>query len=210
MARPKKGDPELLLVSFCDIVTVTCVAMFMAMVIVIDQAMRTPRLRPTPMAHATTNAPLFFECRAGQVFPIERPAFENMLQKAQEEFKASHPDGASVEAALQELNTLDVGDAFYRIRNSYLLMGILAIDPRPEAKGITHNQLAEPSNRFQTTLARASKPSEYVVFLVRDDSFSVFRSARDFAHAAGFQIGWEYLGRGEPIVFDTAGRVQIQ
>jgi hypothetical protein len=41
--------------------------------------------------------------------------------------------------------------------------------------------------------------------LVRDDSFNVFREAREVAYRRGYEAGWELLGADEPIKFGAGG-----
>ena len=201
MARKRAGDPELSLVSFCDIVTVSCVALFMAMVVIIDQSMRTPIIRPTPMTEATTNLPVYFECRAEQLFPIDRAALMQNIRTSRETMKkASKPGGAEAEALAYMMNQ-DIGDEVYRVDNSFLTIGILALRPRIGSHGLSLESLPTPTGAFQKALKQYDHQSHYLVFYVRDDSFALFRKARDLAHAAGFPLGWEYLERDEPITF---------
>jgi hypothetical protein len=61
------------------------------------------------------------------------------------------------------------------------------------------------TSQFQAILSQLSKTNQYVAFLVRDDSFSVFRKARQIADEAGFETGWELLGIDEPIKFGEGG-----
>ena len=57
----------------------------------------------------------------------------------------------------------------------------------------------------------SDKDNQYLVFLVRDDSFLAFRKARDVSTKAGYRSGWEYLGRDEPLTFvGTFARIKSQ
>ena len=44
--RKKEGEPEMLIVSFCDIVTITTAAMFFAMLITVQESVKVPVIRP--------------------------------------------------------------------------------------------------------------------------------------------------------------------
>jgi hypothetical protein len=198
----KKGEPELLLVSFCDIVTITTAALFMAMVVVIDQASKTPIYRPTPIAISTTNEPVFFECRANQLYPIDHTRLANLLQVALTNARAREPEGPDKSMkAIASLLSQDIGDHYYAINPGFLMMNTVAISPRPNVQGITVNEMDEKTNRFATALGRLSRASQYPVFLVRDDSFAMFRKARELVVSSGFLSGWEFLERDEPITF---------
>ena len=206
---PKKGDPELLLVSFCDIVTVTCVALFMAMIIVIWEALKTPEIRATPLAEAVTNAPIYFECRNNQLFPVDREGFVARVRASAEERKSAGP--SSSEKGLQSLMQLDVGDDYYKLSNNHLLVGLVALQPRFEVAGLDAGAAMAEDSVFRTALAQHSPASHYLVFYVRDDSFDLFRKVRDFAAKAGWNSGWEYLDRTEPVTFaGIMGRVGTQ
>src|SRR5262245_11907883 len=125
MPRPKRGDPEMLLVSFCDIVTITICAMFMAMIVVIDTASKIPVVMPVPVLHSTTNVPVYFECRDGMVFTIDFDSLAEAFSKHAGDFRHS-ADGSE----LQKLMSMDVGDKYYRIDPGMASIGILGVRPR--------------------------------------------------------------------------------
>ena len=198
--RKKKGNPDLNVVSFCDIVTVSMVAMFMALIIVIDQALRTPEIRPTPLASPTTNAPVFFECRNNQVYVIDRRELLNELQRSTREMRTKSV--GQTEAFLQEAMEQDIGNRFYRMDIGFLMMGIVALIPRPNVDGVPEDNLDYATNAYIRTMDRLDTNAQYVVYLVRDDSFPIFRKLRDLTMQRGFLSGWEYIGRTEPITFE--------
>ena len=210
MPRPKKEGPELLLVSFCDIVTVTMSSLFMALLIVIDQSSKTPTLRRTPIAEVITNMPVYFECRANQVFPINREKLAEQLRSTTNTV-AKAPGGTNTLSSLSGLGQLmmtDIGDEYYQIDTRYLLLGQMALLPRTNALGI---KSADVTNKFGSIIAPINKHNQYLVFLVRDDSFPVFRKARDISSKAGYRSGWEYIGRDEPLTFIGAfARIKSQ
>lgn len=85
----------------------------------------------------------------------------------------------------------------------------MALDPRPGVRGENAKQIKAPTSRFQNVLLSLDKEARYIAFyiafLVRDDSFDVFRAARLEADRLGFDIGWKLLGEGEPIKFGAGG-----
>lgn len=197
--RPPKGNPELNVTSFCDIITVSIVALFMVMVIVIDLALRTPKVRPTPLALATTNQPVYVECRNNQIYFIDKAEIGDAMRTASREIRAralSGEDGA-MEAAM----SADVGNRYYRLDNSFMMMGVIALVPRPDVPGIA-GPTEEEEGPFGQVIGALSTNLHYLVYLVRDDSFETFKRARDLGAQNGFLTGWEYLGRDEPITFE--------
>ena len=210
MPKPKKEGPELLLVSFCDIVTVTMSSLFMALLIVIDQSSKTPSVRHTPIAETITNTPVYFECRANQIFPIDRAKLADHLRNATNTV-AQSPGGTNSLSSLTSLGQLmvkDIGDEYYQIDTRYLLLGQMALLPRTNTTGL---KSADITNKFGSVISSINKDNQYLVFLVRDDSFSIFRKARDVSNKAGYRSGWEYIGRDEPITFvGTYARIKSQ
>ncbi|HMP75406.1 MAG TPA: hypothetical protein PKE12_03820 [Kiritimatiellia bacterium] len=197
--RPPKNNPELNVTSFCDIITVSIVALFMVMVIVIDLALRTPKVRPTPLALATTNQPVYVECRNNQLFFIDKVEIAEAMRTASRDIRAralSGEDGA-MEAAM----SADIGNRFYRLDNSFMMMGVIALVPRPDIAGIEPPS-DEDEGPFGRIIGNLSTNQHYLVYLVRDDSFETFKRARDIGAQNGFLTGWEYLGRDEPITFE--------
>jgi len=200
MPRPrKKSVPTLNIITFCDIITVSMVAMFMVLIIVIDQAMKTPVVRPIPLALATTNTPVYFECRSNQVYFIDRAELQEARTRALTELRAR---GAKPEDMLQQAMDLDIGNRFYRFDNSFLMMGIMALLPRESVSGIALADMEKPTSDFLKQLGALSPNAHYVVYLVRDDSFPAYRKVRDITVRMGLLSGWEYLGRSEVITFE--------
>lgn len=202
MPRPRKGDPELLLVSFCDIVTITTAAMFMAMIVVIDESSRIPAIRPMPMMHETTNAAVYYECRQNEVFYIDRDELARIFTDSSTKFLAEHQSAAGSVGVLSDMMHQDIGNDIYRIDDRYLMMGALALLPKEGQKGTTIDELNKSTNNvFRQTMAGYDPAAQYFVFLVRDDSFAVFRKARDIVTSKRFSSGWDFLEREEPITF---------
>lgn len=198
--RPAKGNPELNVTSFCDIITVTIVALFMVLVVVIDLAMRTPKVRAVPLAVSTTNTPVYIECRGNQLYPIDRVEIANAMRAAAREIRARSLSGDP--NALQEAMSADVGNRFYRLDNSFMMMGVIALIPRVNVPGLPPPGPEDADSLFGQILRSLNTNMHYLVYLVRDDSFDAFRKARDWSARAGFLIGWEYLARDEPITFE--------
>ncbi len=199
--RPHKGNPELNVTSFCDIITVSIVALFMVMVIVIDLALRTPKVRPTPLAISTTNQPVFVECRGDQLYFIDRVEIAEAMRTAAREIRGRALSGDA--NATEEALSRDVGNEYYRLDNSFMMMGVVALLPRPGVPGLPPPESADTDDStFSRILGTLRTNQHYLVYLVRDDSFNAFRKTRDFGARNGFLSGWEYLDRDEPITFE--------
>lgn len=197
--RPPKPEPDLNITSFCDIITVSIVALFMSLVIVIDIAMKTPKLRTAPYSRAVTNTPVYVECRGDTLYPINRSEIEQSIRSTLRTIRAQNASGQS--ASREENLMLDMGNQYYRIDNSMLAVGAMVLHPRLEVEGLAAPAVADPGP-FGGILDTLNTNIHYLVYLVRDDSFNAYRQARDFARSRGFLTGWEYLGIDEPISFD--------
>lgn len=127
----------MLLVSFCDIVTITICAMFMAMIIVIDEASKIPVVSPVPVLHSTTNAPTYFECRDNMVYPIDLAGLMDTFKRYASEFK-KNAGGTDAE----KLMALDVGNDYFRLDPGLAMMGIMGLLPKPGIKGTDINALS--------------------------------------------------------------------
>src|ERR1041384_4348254 len=201
--RKKKGEPEMLIVSFCDIVTITTAAMFFAMLITVQEAVKIPVFRPTPRAVPSNKQAIFFECRSNEVFYVDKEGLDSQVAKLLS--TVGQARGGDLQQFLKVVQGQEVGNAYYKVIPSYLLTAIVALEPRPDVHGDVPDQVKSPNSKYQTALAQLDNKTQYVAFLVRDDSFSVFRSARKVADNLGFDIGWELLAPDEPIKFGAGG-----
>ena len=202
--RKKKGEPELLIVSFCDIVTITTAAMFFAMLITVQEAVKIPVFKPTPRAVPTNKAPVFFECRGDQVFYVDKDNLDTQVAKL---LSTLNPGlrGGDLTQFLKAIQGQEVKNELYRVDPKYLLVGVMALEARIEARGEGVREIQRPSSRYEAALGQIDEKTRYVAFLVRDDSFNVFREAREVAYRRGYEAGWELLGADEPIKFGAGG-----
>lgn len=197
--RPPKGNPDLNVVTFCDIVTVSIVALFMALVIVIDISIKTPKLKAAPISFATTNVPVYVDCRDNQLYIIDRTEIEMSIDDALRQIRSRAASGDPV--SREEALGMDIGNDLYRIDNGKLAVGQVFINPRPGKSGMAPPQKKMPGP-FASVLSRFNTNTHYMVYVVRNDSFDAFRSARDLATQYGFRNGWEYVAHDESISFE--------
>ena len=196
----------MLIVSFCDIVTITTAAMFFALLITVQEAVKIPIYRPPPFARTTNKHPVFFECRAGQLFFVDKVGLDEKVEKMLSTLTPSMRSGDPT-GFVKAISGNEVGNEYYKVMPSYLLAMIMALEPKLEAKGDDKDSIEEPGSKFQVWLRKINLRDDYIVFLVRDDSFDIFRIARQLADKIGFDTGWEMLDKNEPIKFGTGGSV---
>jgi hypothetical protein len=202
--RIKKGEPELLIVSFCDIVTITTAALFFVLLVTVQKAIKVPVFRPTPRAKISSKQGIMFECRTNELFFVDTAGLQDQVEKLMSTLNPG-VRGGDIESFLKALQGQEVGNAYYKVDPRYLLVGKMGLEARAGVTGETMTELDDPSNKFQAILSQLDKNKQYIAFLVRDDSFNIFRKARQIADKVGFETGWELLGIDEPIKFGEGG-----
>jgi hypothetical protein len=208
--RIKKGEPEMLIVSFCDIVTITTAAMFFAMLITVQEAVKIPVFRPTPRSISTDKQVAWFECRNNELFYVDKAGLDDQVAELLSSITPG-VRGGDLTGFLKAIQGRQVTNQYYKVNPSYLLTAIVALEPRSDAPGETVDDLDRPNSKFAYILSQLDMKKRYVAFLVRDDSFVVFRKARQVADKIGFDTGWELLGIDEPIKFGAGGQsVSVQ
>lgn len=82
----------------------------------------------------------------------------------------------------------------------------IAYVPLPEVEGEKPGDIQEESSNFREVLQNLNPQTDYLAFLVRSDSFTGFRQARELAWEKGFDVGWEPMEGDRTIVFGSQGR----
>jgi hypothetical protein len=205
--RRRRRNVGLSLDSFLDIVTnVVGVLILLAVVTVlsagnVELSMGTPILHDPP--EGTDRA--MFECRKNRVLRVD----EDEIHDAVTRLLDAQPGGKfrSLDDLQRQLREHDVGNRLFRLEVSGGARGLVStIKPRRATQGETIQQLKAASSGFRRALAKLSPRTHYLYFVVREDSFKVFREARRIAHAAGFSTGWDPLKRKEAITFSPHGK----
>jgi hypothetical protein len=202
--RKRKSEPELLIVSFCDIVTITTAALFFCLIVTIQEAVKIPVFKPTPLAKISSKEGVFFECRDNQLFFVDKTGLDRQVEELMSKLNPG-VRGGNLEALLKVIQRQDVGDAYYKIDPRFLLVGQMGLEPRLGVSGEMAGDLTGPNSKYRSMLSSLDKDKQYIAFLVRDDSFSIFRKAREVADNMGLDTGWELLDIGEPIKFGEGG-----
>ena len=195
----------MLIVSFCDIVTITTAALFFCLLVTVQEAVKIPVFRPTPRAKITAKQGVFFECRTNQLFFVDKAGLDDQVENLMSRLNPG-VRGGDLGSFLKAVQGQEVGNAYYKVDARFLLVGQMGLEARPGVPGETLTDLENANNgKFQAILSQLNNTNQYIAFLVRDDSFNVFRKARQIADEAGFDTGWELLGIDEPIKFGEGG-----
>jgi hypothetical protein len=196
----------MLLLSFCDILTISMSALFMATIVTVFEATKVPELTMTPKAMLVTGkTPIFFECRNNELFNLDKPSLDDQVADMLNTIKTGVRSG-DMGSFLKALEGHQVTNQYYKVNQSYLLAGVMALEPKIGAPpGETLEWINQTNGKFQLILSQVNPRKHYIVFLVRDDSFAVLRRVRFLADEKGFDTGWEMLGIDEPIKFGAGG-----
>lgn len=205
MSRRRREDESALsLDSFLDIVTnVVGVLILVAVVTVLSAGdIGVPSGATALAAPRPTASRVLFECTKGQIFFVDEEGNgERIRLLAQETSK-----GATISRAnlLDLLREKDVGNTTHRVIAEDVAGAVAwTYQLREGAKGESAKELERRGSAFQRKLAESG--TGFVYFVVHDDSFEVFRRARDVARARGAAVGWHPVEGATPVRLSAIG-----
>ncbi len=160
---------------------------------------------PTPIEVPNQNKqPLIIECRNNQLFAISpeqldqaRTAKYDELQKS-----ANGDETAFLRGAAMAAPAIDG----YRFDFSYSLMGKYVLTATKDSTGYAFTDPWRETDEtwFGSQLAKLNPDTRYIRFLVRPDSFDIFRKARKVVWDRAVESTCELLGETDPIQIDCA------
>lgn len=223
--RRRFSLPSQNLDSFLDILTNTVgVLMFISLFITLV-TIESGKLVRTPLVSKSNKRPLFFEISNNRVIFIDAAKVQRELAYLMQSLpECSPPDSTSLDDhyryrlyinQLQEYENcrqraINRLQSFQVTTNSYQVhlhnLDSLIYEPLNQNVGDSISQLKQEDSEFQTILRQINQDHHYLAFIVRPDSFSAFRIARNQAWEAGFDVGWEPHNTQLPIVFGSGGR----
>ncbi|WP_013322208.1 hypothetical protein [Gloeothece verrucosa] len=211
--------------SFLDILTNTVgVLMFISLFITLV-SVQGGKIIHTPLVAKTNKKPHFFEVNKNRVIFIDDEEVQHQLGLLTKSLPSCPhpklPDTSDASAyqtyteRLQDyeqckLKSVEKIKNFQVTTNSYNVrlydLNALLYEPLNEKVGETVEQFTEPNSEFESVLQKLNPKQDYLAFIVRQDSFSAFRLAREKAIKKGFDVGWEPHNSDNPIVFGSKGR----
>ena len=206
MSKRHRGSDEapFSLDSFLDIVTnVVGVLVLVAMVTVLSAGNISVPSGATAMTAPSPSAErLLFECAGDEVFFVDEEANG---QRVLEEVKRSNEKAISRERLVALLDDKDVGDATHRVHATLIDRGVAwTYALRPEVHGEGKADLDRGATAFERQLARIEHGG-FAYFVVHDDSFEIFRKARDLARERGISVGWHPVEGRDPVRLSAIG-----
>ncbi|MGK7895529.1 MAG: hypothetical protein AB4372_18415 [Xenococcus sp. (in: cyanobacteria)] len=222
--RRRNSKPDQNLDSFLDILTNTVgVLMFISLFVTLI-AVEADSIVKTPLASETKKTARFFEIRENKVTYLNtgkvgeamdtvvgnlpscnKPDFD--LDSASADYLSGMQFYKScVQNRANRLINFRTQTEFYNITMVDARTFTMSYEPIPNKPGENAEELALTDSKFNQTLAELDPQKDYLAFIVRPDSFSSFRAAREQAWGQGFQVGWEPHKTEDPIVFGSGGR----
>ncbi len=205
MARQKDQGASVNLDSFLDIMT--CLVGVLILIIIMTglDAAQIRVLIPTPMEYDTDKRPIFIEARNNELFRVPLEDLQVMAEDGLREI--SRAAGGNTERVLQMMNETQLGTEEYEIDLTYFMVGQFAVRPVAGVSGYPLDDWERegPRDWYGSILASIDVEEEMIAFLVRDDSFDVFKRARHLAWHEDVDVAYELLDVHELIRFGMMG-----
>ncbi len=200
----RKRDNGISLDSFLDILT--CLQGVLMLIIIttgIDAA-QTKIIVATPVELAGDEKPIFIEVRNNQLFTVPLERARGAIRDRQKEIvEMRRSTGASTINVLEAVGNADVDIGDYVVDFARFLGGQIALIPKPESTGyaIESFEAETPTNWFGKIINEMDRDNERINFLVRDDSFDMFKLARLVAWKKEIKVTYSLIPGGEPLTF---------
>lgn len=208
MAKQQQ-DASINLDSFLDIMTCLVGVLVLILILTGIDAGQIKVLIPTPMEHESDKRQMYFECRDGELFLIPVRDLRDMTVRALDEI-AVEAEG-DMEEMLRLLHKKEVGNEAYRVDLSFALLGQFAVSLVEGTKGYRLMSLESERGTgwFWNILKDLDPETEMVSFLVRDDSFGVFKRARHVAWKWDIEVAYNLLDVDDVIKFGLGGSAPL-
>ncbi len=222
--RRHNSKPGQNLDSFLDILTNTVgVLMFISLFVTLI-AVEADSIVKTPLASETKKTAHFFEIRENKVTYLNdrqvgeamdlvvgnlpscnKPDFD--LDNASADYLAGMQFYRScIQSRANRLINFRTQTEFYKVTMVDARTFTMRYDPIPNKLGENAEEILLADSKFNQVLTELDPKQDYLAFIVRPDSFSSFRAAREQAWGQGFEVGWEPHKTENPIVFGSGGR----
>ena len=211
-ARRRNNHTTQNLDSFLDILTNTVgVLMFISLFATLIATGSSPKTRvtiQTPLSKPTEKESLWFEIQGNKVSHLNlRDVREKELELTSNLPNCNRAGGAAnYQSCLSSI--LGRQSNFRATTDSYNVRTVdngvsLEFQPQTPNIGETTAQLSNAGSAYKQVLAQFNPQKDYIIFIVRPDSFEAFRTARKQAWNAGYDVGWEPLDQTAPIRIRT-------
>lgn len=195
--------------SFLDLMTCMLGILILMILLTGIDASQIRVLVPTPMEHTSEHRPIFIECRDNELFLVPIEELQKLASAAINEI--SKKSSTNTAEMLVRMRDAKVQTDAYRVDLNFTLLGQIAIQP---VKGATGYRLVDIANEtsedwFGKILMGIKKDKEMLCFIVRDDSFDVFKRARALAWNQKVEVSYELIDANDPIKTGLGGSIPM-
>ncbi|MEM7395265.1 MAG: hypothetical protein AAF492_23270, partial [Verrucomicrobiota bacterium] len=163
------------------------------------------------MEYDSDKRPLFIECRNNELFLIPLEELNTIADSTLNKIAAKeHINTKDIYRIAAE--TSDAKSDHYVVDLTYRLIGQTVIDPIPDVAGYPLAAKYGPGGDgepedgwYMKIISEFNKDDQMLSFIVRDDSFRVFKIARALAWMERIDVSYELLPNGEQIKFGIFG-----
>jgi len=216
MAKKKKKDDstEISMDSFLDILTCLVGVLVLIIILTSIDAAQTKVLIATPMEVSSDKKLRFVECRDEKLYRVDLDMIASEVDQAfrkLDETLTGDPKEMS-----EALKNLSFESENYVVDTAYILVGQYALTPKEgtkgdDLKGVNLQEMGgiHVPGWYGELLDKAEKDNDIITFLVRDNSFNVFKKARALAFVRKVQVAYWLLAVDDPIIFGLGGEVAM-
>ncbi len=208
MGKKERGS-SVNLDSFLDIMTCMLGILILMILLTGIDASQIKILVPTPMEYVSDRRPVFIECRDNELFIIPIEEIRKLANASLREIaKKAQGDSGRM---LIELAEAKVQTDAYLVDLNFALLGQLAIRSLPGSTGYRLVDIGNETSEdwFGRVLTRLNMETEMLSFVVRDDSYEVFKRARALAWNQKAEVSYELIDADEPIKFGLGGSIPM-
>lgn len=149
-----------------------------------------------------------FMCRNGRIFPLDIRGLEKVIAEQIGPMQSALQGQELREAVVDHFELNEIGNDHVRVefeeaaqlRPGGTIVKTLRAEIAPLSVyvGETVTQIRDPRSSFRASLAELDQATNWIYFLVWDDSFEAYIEARRLADRAGFAAGWKPFDRDAP------------
>lgn len=220
------SPPDQNLDSFLDVLTNTVGTLMFISLFVGLIAAEADSIIKTPLVSKTEKTPRFFEIRNNIVTYVDdekvgqdmeevignlpncnKPDFDLSAEANSNQYLLALNNYKScISSRASRLVNFRTQTEYYNVTMVNASTFSYRYDPIPSKVGETKEQFSLPESKYNQILASLNPEKDYLAFIVRPDSFSGFRAAREQAWTKGFNVGWEPHKSELPIQFGSGGQ----
>lgn len=220
------SPPDQNLDSFLDVLTNTVGTLMFISLFVGLIASEADSIIKTPLVSKTEKTPRFFEIRNNIVTYVDdekvgqdmeevignlpncnKPDFDLSAEANSNQYLLALNNYKScINSRASRLVNFQTQTEYYNVTMVNASTFSYRYDPIASKVGETKEQFSLPESKYNQILASLNPEKDYLAFIVRPDSFSGFRAAREQAWTKGFNVGWEPHKSELPIQFGSGGQ----